>query len=687
MSDDIPASELQAVLRLREEVRRHQALYHQEDAPEISDAQYDALVRELDRLEAKHRQAMPDSPLEAVGAAPRREFRTVIHAVPMLSLNNAFETEEVLQFGRRLSELITGQSDRVDELKFSADLKFDGLAMSLRYERGRLVQAATRGDGSVGEDVTANVMTISSIPHQLSGAGWPQVLEVRGEVFMTKADFESLNQRQIARGEKVFANPRNAAAGSLRQIDPQITAERPLAFYAYGVGAVEGATLQNWPTHHSGMLHDFARWGLPVCSHRQAELPLMKILDFIASVQQTRAELPFEVDGVVVKLEETALQTRAGFVSRAPRFAVAVKFPAEEASTLLLDIEIQVGRTGTLTPVARLAPVRVGGVTVTNATLHNQDEILRKDVRVGDTVWVRRAGDVIPEVLGPILALRPTEASPFVMPSQCPSCGGSVFRGEGEVALRCISGLTCPAQQRQAILHFAQRKAMDIEGLGEKRVDQFIRAGLISRLSDLYRLDPEALESLERQGEKSTQNLLDQIERSRRITLGRFLFGLGIRHVGERTAADLALYFQSLERLAEASVDQLVMAPDVGPVVAQSIHSFFRDPQTRAETFAVASFLRFEPEVRAGPALGAGQSLPFQDKTVVLTGTLSQMSRDEAAEWVRRLGGRVTGSVSAKTSLLIAGADAGSKLSKAESLGVPVMDEVSFMNLIQPFDA
>lgn len=690
MSEPLKPIDLNALERLREEVRRHQSLYHRDDSPEISDAQYDALVRELERLEAGQAQAAPeqkrqDSPLLQVGAPARREFRTVVHAVPMLSLNNAFEKEEVLQFGRRLAELLTGQPDQADTLRFAADLKFDGLAISLRYEEGELVQAATRGDGSVGEDVTPNILTIACIPHRLKGSGWPSVLEVRGEVFMTKSDFNALNQRQSLKGEKVFANPRNAAAGSLRQIDPRVTAERPLAFFVYGVGAIDGSQQTNWPRTHSEMLADCAAWGLPVCTQRRADLSLTDVLQFIDEVQQGRSALAFEVDGVVVKLEETVQQARAGYVSRAPRFAIAVKFPAEEASTRLLDIEIQVGRTGTLTPVARLEPVRVGGVTVTHATLHNQDEILRKDVRVGDTVWVRRAGDVIPEVLGPILALRPAHSPAFTMPMQCPSCGGAVSRGAGEAALRCVSGLTCPAQQRQAMLHFAQRKAMDIEGLGEKRVDQLIRAGLLTRLSDLYRLEASAIEQLERQGEKSTQNLLDQIQRSRRISLGRFLFGLGIRHVGERTAADLAQHFSSLERLAQASVELLMQAPDVGPVVAESVHAFFTDPATRDEAFEVAAFLSFEAEDRAGPALGAGQRLPFQDKTVVLTGTLSSLSRDEAAQWVRRLGGRVTGSVSAKTSLVIAGAEAGSKRTKAEALGVPVMDDVSFMAVIQPF--
>jgi DNA ligase (NAD+) len=678
---------LEVLLRLRAEVARHQLLYHRDDAPEISDAQYDALVRELAQREAEWAGgSIPEgSPIDRVGAVARREFRTVTHTVPMLSLNNAFEPEELLQFGRRLSELLWGHPDRVDALRFALDLKFDGLAMSLRYEQGLLVQAATRGDGSVGEDVTANVRTITSIPHRLVGAGWPAVLEVRGEVFMTKADFSQLNLRQAAAGEKQFANPRNAAAGSLRQLDPSVTARRPLAFFAYGLGAIEGALDPHWPLSHSGLLESLQAWGLPVCQERVSNQSMAQILDHLKTIQDRRSALPFEVDGVVVKLEETALQMRAGFVSRAPRFALAVKFPAEEASTRLLDIEVQVGRTGTLTPVARLQPVRVGGVTVTNATLHNEDEVQRKDVRIGDTVWVRRAGDVIPEILGPILSLRPPEAKAFVMPGRCPSCGGPVSRATGETALRCVAGLTCPAQQRQAILHFAQRKAMDIEGLGDKRVDQLIQAGLLRRLSDLYRLEAPALEQLERQGEKSVQNLLEQIERSRDTSLGRFLFGLGIRHVGERTAADLAQHFGRLEALMDASMEALQLAPDVGPVVADSIYRFFQSPSTRAEALEVASFLRWVEEVRAGPALGAGQSLPLQDKTVVLTGTLSEMTRDEASEWVRRLGGRVTGSVSAKTHLLIAGAEAGSKLTKAEALGVAVIDEAGFLEMIRPY--
>lgn len=687
MSDPNDTDPRQTLARLRAEVSRHQRLYHRDDAPEISDAQYDALVRELAAREAEGAEdAKPTgSPLDAVGAPVRREFRSVAHAVPMLSLNNAFETEEVLQFGRRLSELLLGTPDRVDSLRFALDLKFDGLAMSLRYEQGSLVQAATRGDGSLGEDVTANVQTIACIPQQLKGSGWPRILEVRGEVFMTKSDFQALNARQAEAGDRLFANPRNAAAGSLRQLDPSVTARRPLAFFAYGLGAVEGAEQSQWPLSHSALLESLREWGLPVCEERLSGQPLEAVLAHLETIQARRNALPFEVDGVVVKLEETALQVRAGFVSRAPRFALAVKFPAEEAATRLLEIEVQVGRTGTLTPVARLQPVRVGGVTVTNATLHNEDEIQRKDLRVGDTVWVRRAGDVIPEVLGPIPSLRPSDAPAFVMPSRCPSCGGAVLRAQGETALRCIAGLTCPAQQRQSILHFAQRKAMDIEGLGEKRVDQLIRAGLLKRLSDLYRLEAPALEQLERQGEKSVQNLLGQIERSRQTSLARFLYGLGIRHVGERTAADLAQHFGTLEALADAPLESLQLAPDVGPVVAESIHHFFQSPSTREEAMEVARFLRFEEPVRAGPALGAGQSLPLQDKTVVLTGSLGEMTREEASEWVRRLGGRVTGSISAKTSLLIAGEAAGSKLAKAQSLGVAVIDEREFLEMIRPF--
>lgn len=687
VSDPAASDPAEALARLRAEVARHQQLYHRDDAPEISDAQYDALVRELAQREAALFTPAPaePSPLEAVGAPARREFRTVAHSVPMLSLNNAFEPEEILQFGRRLSELLLGSPDQAELLRFAVDLKFDGLALSLRYEQGEMVQAATRGDGLLGEDVTANVQTIGCIPRRLQASGWPSVLEVRGEVFMTKSDFTALNERQEAEGEKRFANPRNAAAGSLRQLDPRITARRPLAFFAYGLGAVEGAASPQWPQTHSLLLESLQEWGIPVCPQRLASQPLSAVLAHLSQVEAQRAALPFEVDGVVVKLEETEMQMRAGFVSRAPRFALAVKFPAEEASTRLLEIDLQVGRTGTLTPVARLEPVRVGGVTVSHATLHNEDEIRRKDLRVGDSVWVRRAGDVIPEVLGPILALRPPLAAVFDMPTQCPSCGGPVSRAPGEAALRCLAGLSCPAQQLQAVLHLAQRKALDIEGLGERRIDQLIQAGLLTRLSDLYRLRAADLEQLERQGQKSVQNLLEQIERSKQTSLGRFLFGLGIRHVGERTAADLAQHFGSLESLMNASVEALLLAPDVGPVVAESIHGFFQNPGTRQEAVELASFLRFVEVQRAGPALGVGQTLPLQDRTVVLTGTLAEMTREEATDWVRRLGGRVTGSVSAKTSLLIAGAEAGSKLSKARSLGVPVLDEQGFLEMVRSF--
>lgn len=664
--------------RLQEEVRRHQALYHQQDDPEISDAQYDDLVRRLAALEEElNLQGAKDSPTQAVGFSVRREFKTVAHRVPMLSLNNGFSREELDAFSARLAQTLWADASREAELRFAADLKFDGLAMSLRYESGRLIQAATRGDGQEGEDVTANILTIPDIPRLLSGPSAPDVLEVRGEVYMGKADFEALNRAQTERGVKPFANPRNAAAGSLRQLDPSVTAQRPLRFFCYGVGEVSPrSSIES----HSDMLAALAAWGHRVCPERLADASLQEVWTFLEQTQARRHDLDFEVDGVVVRLESMALAERAGFVSRAPRFALAYKFPAEEASTVLLDIDVQVGRTGALTPVARLEPVRVGGVTVTNATLHNETEILRKDIRIGDTVWVRRAGDVIPEVLGPVLALRPETTRHFEMPLRCPACGGATERVAGEAVTRCVSGFACSAQRRQAIIHFAHRRAMDIEGLGEKRVDQLVSEGLVSRLSDIYRLRATDLEGLERQGEKSAKNLIDQIEASRTASLSRFLFGLGIRHVGERTARDLALAFGSLEALMDADESALLRVPDVGPVVAQSIHGFFSHAEQREEVERLGAFMSFSPETKALP--GEAAALPLSGKTVVLTGTLHGLSRDEASEWVRMLGGKVTTSVSAKTSLLIAGSEAGSKLAKAEALGVAVMTEAAFAELI-----
>ena len=675
------------ILALRAEVISHQQAYHLLDAPVISDAQYDALVRELEGLESRYPELAPGpSPVDQVGFAPKREFSEVRHRVPMLSLNNAFSDEDIQQFASRLAQNL---GLKAEALRFSAELKFDGIAVSLRYEAGRLVEAATRGDGSVGEDITPNIRVIQDVPKQLDGQSIPQVLEVRGEVLMRRQDFELLNERQTARGEKVFVNPRNAAAGSLRQLDPRITAERPLSFYAYGTGEVRWAAgRERQLATHSEWLDALADWGLPVAADRAAALSYEGLLKFYSEILSRRSSLPFEIDGVVYKLESVALQSQAGYVSRAPRFAVAHKFPAEEASTRLLGIDVQVGRTGALTPVARLEPVFVGGVTVTNATLHNADEIIRKGIMIGDTVWVRRAGDVIPEVLGPIAALRPADARPFTMPNSCPACGTPAVREAEEAVSRCPAGLTCGAQRKQAFLHFAQRRAMDIEGLGEKIVDQLVEKNLVNSIADLYELTIDRLAALDRMAEKSASNLIAQIDASRSASLARFLFGLGIRHVGERTARDLALYFKSLPAIRHATPEDLLQAPDVGPVVAASIREFFDNPEQSAivdRLLAAIRLDRLDDRPAVAPAVSTAAAQPFAGMTVVLTGTLDSMARDEAANWIVALGGKTSSSVSAKTALVIAGEAAGSKLVRAQELGVPVMDEAAFLELIQPF--
>ena len=675
------------ILALRAEVISHQQAYHLLDAPVISDAQYDALVRELEGLESRYPELAPGpSPVDQVGFAPKREFSEVRHRVPMLSLNNAFSDEDIQQFASRLAQNL---GLKAEALRFSAELKFDGIAVSLRYEAGRLVEAATRGDGSVGEDITPNIRVIQDVPKQLDGQSIPQVLEVRGEVLMRRQDFELLNERQTARGEKVFVNPRNAAAGSLRQLDPRITAERPLSFYAYGTGEVRWAAgRERQLATHSEWLDALADWGLPVAADRAASLSCEGLLKFYSEILSRRSSLPFEIDGVVYKLESVALQSQAGYVSRAPRFAVAHKFPAEEASTRLLGIDVQVGRTGALTPVARLEPVFVGGVTVTNATLHNADEIIRKGIMIGDTVWVRRAGDVIPEVLGPIAALRPADARPFTMPNSCPACGTPAVREAEEAVSRCPAGLTCGAQRKQAFLHFAQRRAMDIEGLGEKIVDQLVEKNLVNSIADLYELTIDRLAALDRMAEKSASNLIAQIDASRSASLARFLFGLGIRHVGERTARDLALYFKSLPAIRHATPEDLLQAPDVGPVVAASIREFFDNPEQSAivdRLLAAIQLDRLDDRPAVAPAVSNAAAQPFAGMTVVLTGTLDSMARDEAANWIIALGGKTSSSVSAKTALVIAGEAAGSKLARAQELGVPVMDEAAFLELIQPF--
>ncbi|WP_238912898.1 NAD-dependent DNA ligase LigA [Achromobacter insolitus] len=679
----------QAAARLRAEIEQHNVRYYVYDDPSISDAEYDGLMRELQALEAEHPELVtPESPTQRVGAAPVSAFGSVRHVVPMLSLGNAFDEEDVLAFDRRVTDTLRGAGllGPAQEADYFCELKLDGLAISLRYENGRLVQAATRGDGQTGEDVTSNIRTIKAIPLQLKGS-FPQVLEVRGEVLMNRADFEKLNQAQAKRDEKVFVNPRNAAAGSLRQLDPRITAKRPLRFFAYGWGEVQGlagtqgglfaeasagaAQASQLPEKsHGAMLDWLASLGLPVnVKHNHRASGAEGLMAFYAKVGQLRAELPYDIDGVVYKVDSLPAQKVLGFVARAPRFALAHKFAAEEATTTLLDIEVQVGRTGAITPVARLKPVFVGGVTVTNATLHNEDEIRRKDVRIGDTVIVRRAGDVIPEVLAPVLDKRPDDAREFVMPTACPVCGSAIERLEDETIARCTGGLFCGAQRKQTLWHAASRKALDIEGLGEKLVDQLVDSGRVKTLADLYSLRPLELVGLDRMGQKSADNLVAAIDKARAPALNRLLFALGIRHVGETTARDVARHFGSIEAIMDADEDALSSVPDVGPVVAASIRRFFAEQHNR-DVIEQLKAQGVNPVAEAAP-----QGTTLAGKTFVLTGTLPNWTREEASMRIQAAGGKVSGSVSKKTAYLVAGEDSGSKLTKAQELGVAVLDE------------
>ena len=588
----------------------------------------------------------------------------------MLSLNNAFEDAELIAFDRRCREGL-----QLDQVDYSGELKFDGLAISLRYERGLLVRAATRGDGASGEDVTANIKTIRAIPLKLSGNNIPDVLEVRGEVFMYLKDFQRMNAQAAAHGEKEFANPRNAAAGSLRQLDSKITAKRPLSFFAYGLGALEP---QSWlPKTHEELLNTYVTLGLPVCNERRVLKSVEAILAFYNEVAVKRDSLPYDIDGVVYKVNSFAEQAKLGFVSRAPRFALAHKFPAQEALTTVLGIDVQVGRTGAITPVARLAPVEVGGVTVTNATLHNEDEVKRKDVRIGDTVSVRRAGDVIPEVVSVVKERRPNDAQEFVMPSNCPVCNSHIERLADEAVARCSGGLFCGAQRKQALIHFAHRRALDIEGLGEKIVDQLVDHNLVRTPADLYRLGFAAIANLERMGEKSADNLIAAINQSRNTTLARFIFALGIRHVGETTAKDLANHYQTMHALMDANLDDLLTVKDVGPVVADSIISFMGESHNREVIEQLlASGMQLSVDEKVISAAVAG-------KTFVLTGTFPTMTRDAAKDLLEKAGAKVAGSVSKKTDFVVAGSDAGSKLAKAEELGVPVIDEAAMVDLLK----
>jgi DNA ligase (NAD+) len=676
----VSADPAQRARELRSRLEQANYQYYVLDAPTLPDAEYDRLFRELQAIESEHPELRTaDSPTQRVGGKALEGFTPVRHRLPMLSIHTETDTSPAgaQAFDARVRKEL-GLTEADGPVEYAVELKFDGLAMSLRYEAGILVQAATRGDGETGEDVTQNIRTVRAIPLRLATDAPPEVLEVRGEVYMRRDDFERYNERQRAQGRPTLVNPRNGAAGSIRQLDPGMAAQRPLSFYGYGIGETVGWSA---PTTHGATLDALAALGLPISHERAVGKGSAALVDFHREIAAKRDSLPFDIDGVVYKVNDIALQQRLGFVAREPRWAVAHKYPAQEELTTVEAIEVQVGRTGALTPVARLAPVFVGGVTVTNATLHNADEVRRKDVRVGDTVIVRRAGDVIPEVVSVVLERRPMRdliaplQPPFEMPTHCPECAAPVLRQEGEVAARCTNGLSCPAQRKQAILHFASRRAMDIEGLGEKLVDQLVERGLATP-AELYALTRDAVSGLERMAEKSADNLVQAIAVSRHKDLARFIFALGIRNVGEQTAKDLARHFGKLDALMAADAAALLQVPDVGPVVAESILAFFDEPHNRQ----VIEGLRAAEAWRDGeaqPLVG-----PLTGVTFVLTGTLPTLSRDEAKGRIEALGGKVAGSVSKKTNYVVAGTEAGSKLQKAQELGVAILDEAGLLALL-----
>ena len=681
-----PQTPAMRALALRELLNTYGHQYYVLDAPTVPDAEYDRLFRELQLLEAKHPELLTaDSPTQRVGGKPLETFASVRHALPMLSIRTETDTTAsgAEHFdGRIRKELGLNESD--DLVEYVAELKFDGLAMSLRYEDHVLAQAATRGDGEWGEDVTQNIRTIGQIPLRLPKDA-PKLLEVRGEVYMSRADFEALNERQrvrIAAGEKnekTFVNPRNAAAGAVRQLDPTIAAQRPLSFFAYGLGEISDQNERDVVfSSHFDVLLQLQKWGFPVAKKTQCVKGAAGLVQFHQKIAQERDALPFDIDGVVYKVNSLEAQQRLGFVTREPRWAVAHKYPAQEELTTVQAIEVQVGRTGKLTPVAKLAPVFVGGVTVTNATLHNEDEARRKDVRIGDTVIVRRAGDVIPEVVSVVLEKRMQDAQLFTMPSHCPVCNSLALREEGEADYRCTGGLFCSAQRKHAILHFAHRRAVEIEDLGDKLVEQLVDTGTVNTLPDLYKLGLSALSQLDRMAEKSAANVLAGIEKSKNTTLPKFLFGLGIRHVGEATAKELARHFGTLDAIMDATLYQLLQVSDVGPTVAQSIRTFFDQAHNRE---VVEQLKACGVHWKEGVAI-AGASLPLMGQTFVLTGTLQTMGRDEAQAKLEMLGAKVAGSVSKKTHAVVAGTEAGSKLEKAQALGVAVLDEAAFLTLL-----
>lgn len=671
VSDSATDAELAHYQQLKQLVAYHSHQYYVLDAPEISDAQYDDYYQALLKIEAQHPDWItPDSPSQRVGDQPLSGFKSVRHAVAMFSLDNAFTDEDLHHFVQKITE------QAPNDLVFSAEPKMDGLAVNLRYEQGQLVQATTRGDGKVGEDVTHNIRTIKAIPLRLVGQNYPELLEVRGEVFMPKSAFVRLNAQQLAKNEKPFANPRNAAAGSLRQLDPRVTAKRQLSFYMYGWGAIS----EGWPLNsYQQVIDAFASFGLPKNPASQTVQGIEGVLDYYQHYLAQRDALDYEIDGIVYKLDKIALQDKLGFTARAPRWAIARKFPAQEVWTELLAIEVQVGRTGAITPVARLQPVAVGGVMVANATLHNLDEIVRKDVRVGDWVIVRRAGDVIPEVVAPVLSKRTQTLAPFVMPKVCPECGSDVVKDADKAAYRCTGDLYCPAQRKRVLAHFVSRKAMDIVGLGEKLIDQLVEQNWVQHPDDFYHLTVTQLQDLPRMAEKSAQKVVSAIESSKQTTLAKFIYSLGIPEVGEVTAQHLANHFKSLEAIEQAEYDDLIIVADIGDIVANHILHFFKQAHNQQVIAGLlAAGIQWPtPEVRAPK-----EASIFANKTVVLTGTLEQMSRPQAKSWLESLGAKVAGSVSAKTDFVIAGESAGSKLSKATALGVAVLTEQQWLAMM-----
>lgn len=666
---------IEKINKLRATLRHHEYLYHVMDAPEIPDAEYDRLMRELKVLEEQHPELITaDSPTQRVGAAPLTAFEQVRHEIPMLSLDNVFDEESYLAFDKRVRDRLKDSRDLV----FCCELKLDGLAVSLLYEDGELVQAATRGDGTTGENITANVRTIHAIPLRLKGNNIPARVEIRGEVFIKQGGFEKLNDEARRKGNKVFANPRNAAAGSLRQLDPRITAKRPLTFCCYGVGVLEGGEL---PASHYERLMQFKQWGLPVSDKVELCQGTQQVIDFYHNIEQQRPILGFDIDGVVIKVDSLELQETLGFVAKAPRWATAFKFAAQEQITIVRDVEFQVGRTGAITPVARLEPVQVAGVIVSNATLHNADEIERLGLRIGDTVVIRRAGDVIPKVVSVVQDKRPAESQEVIFPEYCPVCRSDIERVEGESVARCTGGLFCGAQRKEALKHFVSRRAMDVDGMGEKIIEQLVDKEYVKTPADLFRLTAGKLTGLERMGPKSAQNVIDALEKSKKTTFARFIYSLGIREVGEATAVNLVSYFATLEKLRAADTEALISVQDVGGVVASHVVNFFNEPhnQTVIDDLIDNIGIHWESvETLQSDTVGN----PFAGKIVVLTGSLSRLSRDEAKDKLTALGAKVTGSVSKKTDLVIAGEAAGSKLVKATELGIKVIDEEEMLRLL-----